>query len=517
MLYSSILLAAALVVAAPPQTRDAAAKLRKGDPAIVVDKDAEFTQRGRTVARLPVGTTLEILALRREKVQVRVKIGGAIRDGWIAATSIRAVPSKDRGKEDSERKQQSDLEKLQGTWLYVSSEWDGKPARFNHGDHLVFSRNNCSMTHLGVKVHMKFTLNESSDPKRMLLIPDPKRFLPGKNIYRLQGDTLIICEMKDRAAYPKRFTANRGDGNWLAVLKRYHPPKENAALKRLPKFGADGKPPLRYEQIYEVASTTSIAGREQKMTLRQISRVVVVVTKKLPAGGQEAQVIFESVRVAGNRAAAPMVAMYSQLHGASFKLTLSAAGEITKLDGYEAMIKQLAGDNDLQAQRLRQAVREEAIKGMLASWFGRMSPERMQAGTSWKQPTTLSAGPAGEIAGEVTATYKGRTRVAGRECARFKLSAESTYSPPSGGGALGYEIVDGKVSLKGPAGEALYDTKTGRLIKSTRKTRIHGRLRIKVNGQTATMILDHRETTQIRLLKPADLAPPPAKAKARAK
>ena len=106
-------------------------------------------------------------------------------------------------------------------------------------------------------------------------------------------------------------------------------------------------------------------------------------------------------------------------------------------------------------------------------------------------------------------------RRAGREGARFKLSAQSTYRPPSGGGALGYEIVDGKIDIKGPEGEALYDTKTGRLVKSTRKTRIHGRLKIKVNGQSATMIVDNRETTQVRLLKPADLAAPPAKAKAK--
>ena len=60
--------------------------------------------------------------------------------------------------------------------------------------------------------------------------------------------------------------------------------------------------------------------------------------------------------------------------------------------------------------------------------------------------------------------------------------------------------------------EALYDTKTGRLVKSTRKTRIHGRLKIKVNGQPTTMIVNNRETTQVRLLKPADLSAPPTKA-----
>jgi uncharacterized protein (TIGR03067 family) len=409
----------------------------------------------------------------------------------------------------SESQEKSDLAKLQGAWFYSSIRFQGKKYKFRKGDGFTFAGNSLVRRWNGEVLQTTFRLNDSVNPKQML---GSSRWQ--HSIYKLDGDTLIICQHSSFGTIPKQFSGEVGSAQNFLVFKRCHPPKKVATIKPFPKLGADGKPPLRYEQTYEVASTTSVAGREQKMTLKQISRVAVVVTKKLPGGGQEAQVIFESVCVAGNRAAAPMVAMYSQLHGASFKLTLSASGEITKLDGYEAMIKRLAGDNALQAQRLRQAVREEAIKGMLASWFGRMSPERMQAGATWKQPTTLSAGPAGEIAGEVTATYKGRTRVAGRECARFKLSAESTYSPPSGGGALGYEIVDGKVSIKGPEGEALYDTKTGRLIKSTRKTRIHGRLRIKANGQTATMIVDNRETTQIRLLKPADLAPP-AKAKAK--
>ncbi|MCH8922170.1 MAG: TIGR03067 domain-containing protein [Planctomycetes bacterium] len=243
---SHLLTAAVVAVGAVPE---AAPKLKQGDAAIVVDSEVEFTQRGRSVARLSVDTTLEILAVRREKVQVRVKIDGAVRDGWIAVSSIRAVPSRDRVRENSEGKQQSDLQKLQGTWLYVSDQQDGKPIPLNRGDHLLFSGNNCSMTHAGVKMHTKNTLNESSDPKRMFLSPDPNRFLPSKIIYRLQGDTLIICQRKDGAGYPKRFSANRGDGNALAVLKRYRPPQKDATIKTIPKLGADGKPPLRYEQI----------------------------------------------------------------------------------------------------------------------------------------------------------------------------------------------------------------------------------------------------------------------------
>ena len=286
-----------------------------------------------------------------------------------------------------------------------------------------------------------------------------------------------------------------------AALVVAAPPQTGASTPTpVPKLGADGKPPLRYEQIIETTSKSGLKGRLQRTLMKQVNRVAVVALGPLPSGERRAQIIYESVRVTGNGVPPALKQVYSRFAGASLTATLNARGEITKLDGYETLVKRLSGGNALQAQRIRQTFREDALKQMFAGWFSRMPPGEIEKGAQWKNKGIFAAGPVGEIAGELTTTYQGRKQLAGRECGHFKLEAESIYVLPSGGGILGYEIVKGELKITGPRGEQFFDVRAGHLIRSNHSIRARGRVTVKVGGRQATLSVDNTDTVRVRLL-----------------
>jgi uncharacterized protein (TIGR03067 family) len=127
----------------------------------------------------------------------------------------------------------SDLEKMQGTWyrthLTIHGEvQDEKPGEVKieiKGTHLQFPTPEDSWT---------ITLDPRRDPKwfdyRGDIAPGNSRLLPSntstihRGIYRLEGDTLTICDVRngDEKDRPTKFES-KGGAVWLQVFKRQRP------------------------------------------------------------------------------------------------------------------------------------------------------------------------------------------------------------------------------------------------------------------------------------------------------
>jgi uncharacterized protein (TIGR03067 family) len=116
---------------------------------------------------------------------------------------------------------QTDLEKLQGEWVTVKSVLEGDEVKLTPGrDTAVFKGDQISFVTGGtVSARWTITLGPAQQPRTLdLRGAGATNFILG--IYRLEGDTLTLCNRnlaggKDR---PGDFTGRKGV--WLAVYKR---------------------------------------------------------------------------------------------------------------------------------------------------------------------------------------------------------------------------------------------------------------------------------------------------------
>lgn len=118
-----------------------------------------------------------------------------------------------------------EVKRHQGTWITTSSIFDGQPAspelvgsirRIVTGDHVVWERDGKRFAGTAI------VLDPTKDPKTIDVIPDggQNRGEHVLGIYKLDGDTLMICMAGPAQPRPKEFKAEKGSGLSLRVFKR---------------------------------------------------------------------------------------------------------------------------------------------------------------------------------------------------------------------------------------------------------------------------------------------------------
>jgi uncharacterized protein (TIGR03067 family) len=118
--------------------------------------------------------------------------------------------------------EKQEMKNLQGAWVVVSAERDGKPdddlkgARFTfEGD--AFTRKTSSGT-----VHGTYRLDPKQSPKETgaTFTDGPLKGKKVFGIYAVDGDTLKLCYSEPGKNAPLDFTSKAGSGHLLVVLKR---------------------------------------------------------------------------------------------------------------------------------------------------------------------------------------------------------------------------------------------------------------------------------------------------------
>jgi uncharacterized protein (TIGR03067 family) len=107
---------------------------------------------------------------------------------------------------------------LEGTWVIISVTGDGKEIETGKGAKLTIKGKATTLNFQGrdQKAMVKI------DPKNKTidLTPDEGNQETTKGIYRLRGDELTICHGHPGKDPPNDFTAEKGSGYVLIVLKR---------------------------------------------------------------------------------------------------------------------------------------------------------------------------------------------------------------------------------------------------------------------------------------------------------
>ena len=109
-----------------------------------------------------------------------------------------------------------DYLKLQGRWLVVKSEVKGADVPAMRGQILNFDGKNFRLnTDEGSE---GYSLDESTSPRSVTF--DDGHSPPIKGIYKLEGDTLIICMGEPGAQRPKEFKSDTSTGAILTQATR---------------------------------------------------------------------------------------------------------------------------------------------------------------------------------------------------------------------------------------------------------------------------------------------------------
>lgn len=113
-----------------------------------------------------------------------------------------------------------DKEAIQGTWVVVSAERDGKAIDDAKGGKVTFKDGTVTIKTKDEEQKGTYKIDASKKPKTIDVTEGDKTgFLPG--IYTLEGDTLKIClPRKPGNKRPTELTSKSGSGCMVIELKR---------------------------------------------------------------------------------------------------------------------------------------------------------------------------------------------------------------------------------------------------------------------------------------------------------
>lgn len=118
-----------------------------------------------------------------------------------------------------------ELQRHQGTWVVTQAIFDGQETapevagsirRVVEGDHVVWQRDGKPFA--GTRIE----LDPTREPKTIDVFPDggPNRGQRAPGIYRLEGDTLVLCMAPPDGTRPDAFEAPSGSGRSLMTFRR---------------------------------------------------------------------------------------------------------------------------------------------------------------------------------------------------------------------------------------------------------------------------------------------------------
>jgi uncharacterized protein (TIGR03067 family) len=117
-----------------------------------------------------------------------------------------------------------DLEKLQGSWAFVSLEVEGSklPDAMLSGSKIIIKGENFKSISAGITYEGKIKIDRNSTPKTLDLIftEGPEKGSTSLGIYELDGDNLKICLSLAGSTRPTEFASKPGSGFAFETLKR---------------------------------------------------------------------------------------------------------------------------------------------------------------------------------------------------------------------------------------------------------------------------------------------------------
>jgi hypothetical protein len=258
----------------------------------------------------------------------------------------------------------------------------------------------------------------------------------------------------------------------------------------------------------ETVSTLKQQMRTQGKEMKQDLEVTTVFSLAVEKKNADNTAVLEqkiealTVKNAGNQAAGTDEKFNQQLVGAAFKVTLNPRGEVAKFEGYDDLVKKLAGDDPNARKAVQSILPEESLKVSVSEAFGFLPDKPGNTGDTWARGSTRSLGPLGSIASKRKYSYDGSEMVEGKPLEKITFTATSSYNAPKPGepSAFQFQVAKADLKVEDVKGTFLFDAAAGRLVRSEMGLKLKGTVVIVVMGTNLETEAVEDQTIKMRVL-----------------
>jgi len=185
-----------------------------------------------------------------------------------------------------------------------------------------------------------------------------------------------------------------------------------------------------------------------------------------------------------------------ELEDCVFTITLDAKRKVTKLDGYDDMIKRVSKDDANAAKAIRELVRPETLRQAAEEAFAFLPDKPLAKGDTWERKVEASMGPLGTIQAGHTYTYEGKEMKAERMLHKISVASTLSYTPPKEETpGFAFKISKGTLKAEKATGTLWFDAEAGRLAFSEANSKLGGTITAASQNQPPHEITIDQEQT----------------------
>jgi hypothetical protein len=199
----------------------------------------------------------------------------------------------------------------------------------------------------------------------------------------------------------------------------------------------------------------------------------------------------------GSTLGAALTPIYERMSGAIMTVTYTPRGEVTKLEGYEELIKDVLKDNPIGAQ-FAGGGSEKAARFGYAEFFPVFGEEAVRAGDRWETPYEMQLPKVGDAKGKKIYTYLGPDKVGNRKTVKIGVTHELDFD-------LNLDVngvkVTGKMTIDRATGTIQFDPEKGHLVSMTSQYTLSGTMNVDANGMQFPVTTEQLQRVNLELLE----------------
>lgn len=255
------------------------------------------------------------------------------------------------------------------------------------------------------------------------------------------------------------------------------------------------------ETATRLRQTTRVRGQETRQEAQYVTRSSFTVQERGMDGSLTLEQKIESITPGDKTELTSAAArLLREMQGAVLTYTLSPDLRVQRIEGYDELMKRLAGDDASALKVTQTLLSRESLQNAVEEAFAFLPREPIRPGHSWERRLTTSLGPIGAVTGRQIYTYEGVEPGDGSRLHSIRLDLQLEYLPPRAeAGILPFQVERGELRVVGGKGRLWFDSYAGRLVRSEMNLKIVGTLVLSVQGQQYTLELEQDQDVQIRI------------------